>query len=670
MNAYQIPRKSLAWMLAAQVAVILPHLPRLHWLIIGTAIACGGWRIMVYRGRWSFPPRWAKALLVVGGMIGVPVAYQTVLGLEPAVALLIVAFFFKLLEMQQRRDAFLVVFLAYFVAATEFLFVQTISMAVYVFAVMVMITASLIGLNQSTRHAIPMHTARRAGLLLAQAAPLMLVLFVLFPRISPLWTVPLQSAVGRTGVTDRLEVGDIATLTQSDELAFRVVFDGQVPGNHELYWRGLALSRYDARENAWTQEDPVVYGRRPIEFGGRMNAPWDALIERQGRPVSYSVIMEPTQQNFVFALATPVPETRGIGLVRDYRLYSVEPIVKRLRYSATSWLDHRIERELAPEWHYRMTLLPEGSNPRTLAMAEAMRSRVDSDAAYIREIAGLFQRQFVYTLKPGLLGDEPYDEFLLDSQRGFCEHFAGAFVYLMRGVGIPARVVLGYQGGEYNPRGNYVAVHQFDAHAWAEVWFPETGWVRYDPTSWVAPERIELGLEAAVSDEEFLEDSPLSWLRYRQTLWLTEIRLQLSAISHYWDTWVVGYTPSMQMQFLRRLIPDLSFTMLGGLLLGVFFVVFGVIGAALLLKRSTAVLSPADREYRRFCQALARLGIVRAIGEGPTDFAARVARERPDLATQAGAVTSAYVAVNYAGDDAMEALTDTVKAFRLRAIAS
>ena len=157
MNAFQIPRNSLAWMLATQVAVIVPHLPRLHVVLIAVAVVCGGWRIMVYRGRWSFPPGWAKAVFVISGLIGVPVAYGTVLGLEPAVALLIVAFFFKLLEMQQRRDAFLVVFLAYFVAATEFLFVQTITMALYILAVMVMITASLIGLNQSTRHAQPLH---------------------------------------------------------------------------------------------------------------------------------------------------------------------------------------------------------------------------------------------------------------------------------------------------------------------------------------------------------------------------------------------------------------------------------------------------------------------------------------------------------------------------------
>lgn len=671
MNAFQIPRNSLAWMLAAQFLVVMPHVPRLPPWIIAIALACAAWRIGVYLGRWRFPPGWVKVIFVISGMVGVPLGHGTVLGLEPAVSLLIVAFFFKLVEMQQRRDAFLVVFLAYFVVSTEFLFEQSILMALFVLFAMVMVTGSLVGLNQSPRHTRPVHTARRALTLLSQAAPLMLVLFVLFPRISPLWTVPMQSPVGISGVTDRLEVGDIATLSQSDELAFRVVFEGQPPLNSELYWRGLALSRYDATSDAWTHEDRIVYGPRPIAYGRNPNVSWDALIERRGGAVNYSVVLEPTQQNFVFALATPLSSTAGIGLVRDYRLRSAEPIVKKLRYEVTSWLDHSVEREMSPEWQYRMTLLPENSNQRTLNLAREMRASVDSDKAYIREIAGLFQRQFVYTLKPGLLGDDPYDAFLLDTQRGFCEHFAGSFVYLMRAVGIPARVVVGYQGGEYNPRGNYVAVHQFDAHAWAEVWFPGDGWKRYDPTSWVAPERIELGLEAAISDENsFLEDSPLSWLRYRQTLWLTELRLQLSAVSHYWDTWVVGYTPTLQMKFLQGFIPDLSMTELGVLLLAGFFGVLALIAVGLLAIRPGRPLAPADREYLRYCALLARAGLARNRGEGPRSFAARVAERRPDLAANASAVANAYEQVSYAEDAiALVALRESVRAATVRVIA-
>jgi len=666
---YQIHRNSLAWLLAAQVAVIAPHVGRLPFWVLLVCAACGFWRVLVYNGKAGYPGRWIKSALVVAGTAGVPIGYRTLLGLEPAVALLIVAFFLKLLEMQRKRDAYVVVFLAYFVSITEFLFDQTIPMTLYMLGVITMITAGLHGLNQTQGHVKPLKTIVKSGTLLLQAVPLMLVLFVLFPRIEPLWTVPIQSPVGKTGVSDRMTPGDIAELTQSDALAFRATFEGQPPPASQLYWRGIVLSEF--RGKTWTQWGDGIYGRNDIYFPSETPADWDEHIERVGEPLNYSVIMEPTNQNWIFSLPSMMSRTQDIGLVRDHRLYAVRPVQSRYRYDVSSYLQYTNERSISPWWQSRLTKLPEQGNPRARIFADEQRDLVDTDAEFVNLILKKFyQENYVYTLRPDLLGDDSVDEFLFESRRGFCEHYAGSFVFLMRAAGIPARVVVGYQGGEYNPRGNYVAVYQFDAHAWAEVWLPGEGWKRVDPTSAVAPDRIERGLEAAMEGEEsFLADSAFSWMKYRQNLWITELRLQLSALGHYWDTWVIGYNPTTQMKFLGRFFEDLDLKKLGMLMLSAFFGLLGVVALFLLMKRGSRKLPPVDEAYLRFCHLLAKQGIERRTGEAPMDYARRIVKHRPDLESSVQEVTELYIQLSYSGEESDPSrLKKAVRGFQVKAL--
>ena len=464
-------------MLASQLLVVLPHVMRLPVWLTAFCVACGIWRIMVFQGRWAFPGKWIKTLFVVGAFVAVGFGYGTLLGLEPWVGILIVAFVLKLLEMHQLRDAYTVIVLAYFVALTEFLFEQSIPYALYIFFCVTIITAALIGLNQTQMNVRPKESIQRAFVMLLQAIPLMLVLFVLFPRISPLWTVPLQTDVARTGVSDTLSPGDIAQLVQSDELAFRASFEGNVPSYNNLYWRGLVLSYFDGATQTWTQERPGMYGR--LLGKGTPATSWQDNMEYRGEPVNYSVLLEPTNRNWLFSLTLPEPsDLDQVGMVRDFRFYSFREVRSRFRYELTSYLNYRTDNNLNEIWRYRYTLLPEGDNPRTRQLADQIWSESDNDPSmYLSNVMRHFgSNGFVYTLKPPLLSGHTIDAFLLDSRRGFCEHFAGSFVYLMRSAGIPARVVVGYQGGEYNEVGNYVAVYQFDAHAWAEVWLEGQGW--------------------------------------------------------------------------------------------------------------------------------------------------------------------------------------------------
>ena len=671
MSQYQIPRNSLVWLLVAQAAVILPHVTRLPWWITLVCLACGLWRVMIYQGRWNYPGRWTKVMFVVFGIVGIPIGFQTMYGVEPAVALLIVAFVLKLLEMKDKRDAGIVVLLAYFVALTEFLFLQTIPVTLYMLFAVVTITTGLVGLNQTQSHLNPLLTFKTALMLLGQSIPLMLILFVLFPRISPLWTVPLQTDVGRTGVTDSMSPGDISLLTQSDGLAFKATFKADAPKYHALYWRGLVLSEFDG--TTWTQDKLLT---RDAWRSNKAAPEWASDVEYQGDSVEYEIMLEPTQQNWLFALAMPeLPKVSDVVMLHDFRLASQSPVRQRLRYDIKSNLNYSLERNLSDFWRYRYTRLPEQGNPRAKVLAQERFSDSNSTRAYIRQTLRMYGLEdFTYTLKPPLLGNDSMDEFLFDSRRGFCEHFAGSFVFLMRAAGIPARVVLGYHGGEYNPTGNFVSVRQFDAHAWAEVWIEDAGWIRFDPTSVVAPERIERGLEAAVeSENSFLENSPLSLLKYRQLLWLTDLRLQIDALGHYWDTWVVGYTPETQVGLLEQYFGKVDRKKLGSMMLAAFFTVLGIVGLFIFSIRTRTPMSAIDKSYLRFCLAVSRLGIERRVGEGANDFAERASERFPELRAEMLMVTQLFVEAEYKGSpdpSIARKIKRAVRTFRRKSLAA
>jgi transglutaminase-like putative cysteine protease len=670
-SQYQIPRNSLVWLLVAQAAVILPHVTRLPWWITLVCLVCGLWRVMIYQGRWNYPGRWTKVMFVVFGIVGIPIGFQTMYGVEPAVALLIVAFVLKLLEMKDKRDAGIVVLLAYFVALTEFLFLQTIPVTLYMLFAVVTITTGLVGLNQTQSHLNPLLTFKTALMLLGQSIPLMLILFVLFPRISPLWTVPLQTDVGRTGVTDSMSPGDISLLTQSDGLAFKATFKADAPKYHALYWRGLVLSEFDG--TTWTQDKLLA---RDAWRSNKAAPEWASDVEYQGDSVEYEIMLEPTQQNWLFALAMPeLPKVSDVVMLHDFRLASQSPVRQRLRYDIKSNLNYSLERNLSDFWRYRYTRLPEQGNPRAKVLAQERFSDSNSTRAYIRQTLRMYGLEdFTYTLKPPLLGNDSMDEFLFDSRRGFCEHFAGSFVFLMRAAGIPARVVLGYHGGEYNPTGNFVSVRQFDAHAWAEVWIEDAGWIRFDPTSVVAPERIERGLEAAVeSENSFLENSPLSLLKYRQLLWLTDLRLQIDALGHYWDTWVVGYTPETQVGLLEQYFGKVDRKKLGSMMLAAFFTVLGIVGLFIFSIRTRTPMSAIDKSYLRFCLAVSRLGIERRVGEGANDFAERASERFPELRAEMLMVTQLFVEAEYKGSpdpSIARKIKRAVRTFRRKSLAA
>lgn len=627
-----IPRISLLWLLVAQALVILPHLGHLPVWIIGLWLVCASWRIQVFRMRTSYPGWLTKAFMLLAAAVGVYASQGSLIGLDAGVALLISTFVLKLVELKTRRDALVLVFLGFFTVLTSYLFEDGLPAAVYSLLPVTALLAALIGLQQSSLGEKPWPTLRLAGSLLLQALPLMLVLFVLFPRLGPLWSVPMPGGGGR-GLAESMTPGDIAELSQSSELSFRASFDGPIPSRSQLYWRALTFEEFDGRR--WSQLPEPPRGRPD----------WQA----EGPALSYSIVMQPSGQPWLFALdtaATELEQTRQMG---DFRLQRRRPVEQSLLYNVTSWPQARREPQASPRLAVALQLPAQG-NLRARRWAAELKARHPEDSqALVDEVLGHFAREeYFYTLKPPLAGEDTVDHFLFDSRRGFCAHYAGAMTFVLRAAGIPARVVAGYQGGEVNPAGNYVLVHQFDAHAWVEYWLPGHGWISVDPTFQVAPMRIEQGLQQALpAEDRFLADAPLSPLRYRHVEWVNALRLSWDNLNYAWQRKVLGYQGDEQLKLLGGWFGRADPTRLGLILVACAGGLLGTL-ALLLLKPWKRELDPVLRQFRRFERLLARHGLRREAGEGPLAFAERAAGALPGQAVEIRAFAQRFAHQRYA----------------------
>lgn len=649
-----IPRNALVWIILSQFALLLPHLGRLPVWVVLVYLVTAVWRLLVYQGRVSFPGRWTRIALIGAGFAAIFLSYGNLLGLEPTVALLLTAFALKLLELVKRKDAYVLIFLGYFICVTAFLFTQDLLLVLYSLLTLLLVTTALVALHRPGEHRFRFDTLRLPALMLAQAFPLMLVLFFLFPRIGPLWTVPVKSHSAKTGVSDFMKPGDISSLSQSGEVAFRVQFEGDVPPRSELYWRGLVFSVLD--NGAWRS---LRYHELP---GDELRPP---ATEPVGPQLPYSVLMLPTQQNWLYSLRYARSGQAGVLATSDFRLFSPVEVEEQLRYSVRSWPQTPLEMELSP-WRRRTELaLPESSNPRSRELARDLYARSATDAAFVAAVLAHFNREnFVYTLQPPLLTSaHSMDQFLFETRRGFCEHYAYAFTLMMRAAGVPARVVAGYQGGEINPVNGTVIVHQFDAHAWTEVWLEGQGWVRVDPTGAVSPDRIELGLEQAVAGEgSFLANSPLSPLRYRGVNWVNMLRLRYDALTYRWQSWVVGFNSEEQYRLLQDLFGSVRAQTFVIVILASGALVLVPVAWLLLGRKRRSPLHPAEQLYLAFCAKLARRGLARGCGEAPRAFCQRVAAADPALGRWAGDFTEGFEQLAYAGS----ALDGSVRQQRLR----
>lgn len=634
---------TVPWLLACAVATTAPHIDHQpHWLM-ATAGALLVLRSWLWSSRRGLPPRWLLSLVVMGGSTAIWLEYRTLFGRDAGVALLILFMALKPLEMRSRRDAIVIVMLGLFLLLTHYFYSQSIPTGLWLITCCTLLTATLIRLFGGPQ--APALIVRRAAILLLQAIPFMLVLFLLFPRINgPLWGLPQDAHSSRSGLPETIEPGSVSNLVLDGSIAFRARFDGPPPNAASLYWRGPVMDEFDGR--AWRAMRAGNLPRHTPE------------VEARSTPVAYEITLESHQQRWLLALDAPLTLPQGAVLSARLQAFSRDPVRQRSRFAFTSATDYRFGRNDPPEMIRAMLQLPREGHPQARALAERWRQRHSQPAAIVAEALRFFRREgFVYTLQPPLLGKAPFDQFLFETRSGFCEHYASAFVFLMRAAGIPARVVAGYQGGEVNPVDGFVVVRQSDAHAWAEIWDETHGWQRVDPTAAIAPSRIETGIATALPAGE-----PLPAMARIDLDWLRQFRYRWEAINNRWNQWVLGYNPDRQRELLRNLG-------LGEIDWRGMVVLLATLSAMLLLAITIWAVSrrpaqdAAQRLWLAFCARLAKDGLPRQPWEGPQDYAARIARERPALAATVSAAADAYVAARYAPPQprALEHLAATLK---------
>ena len=627
-SAEPLPLLPFATLIAGATLTVASHtlwLP--FWVDVAAAVLLF-WRAFVSIRGGALPARWLLILLTLAGAIGVFFSYRTIMGRDPGVTLLVLLLFLKLLETRARRDVFVVAFLVYFVALANFFYSQTIPIAGLMLVTVFVTTTALVGFSAPQRPVID--DLKTAGRMLAQAGPVMLLLFFLFPRVQgPLWGMPQDAYSGVTGLSETMSPGSISSLSQSDAIAFRVKFETEPPSRARLYWRGPVLSDFDGF--TWRVGLPQL--RRNMS------------VETVGSPVDYEVTLEPHNRNWMFALEMPTRIPPTARLTSEYLVISLTPIRSRMRYEMRSFPQFQAASGGGPEELANALRLPRGVNPRALGLASEWRESLADNFAVVRRAVEFFRgSRFEYTLQPPALGQNSVDEFLFDTKQGFCEHFASSFVFLMRAAGVPARVVTGYQGGDTNPVDGYMVVRQADAHAWAEVWLAGNGWTRVDPTAAAIPVRVELGITAAAPAGATLP------LFMRANLnWLKGLRNNWEALTNQWNQWVLGYNPDRQREMLSWLgVRQPSWETMTVML---FWSVAGVLLlTALWLLRGIRREDPVQRAWLRFCDRLAREGLGRSRAEGPFDYAGRIARALPAREDAARAIAALYVDLRYGPD--------------------
>jgi len=622
-------QRPLAWrefalLLAGLLIVAAPHALRAPWWLVLLTLVLYCWRGAALWNPSLLPSRWTLIVIVALGTAGIGLEYRAIFGRTPGVILLLLFSGLKLLESRHQRDAAAVVFLTWFLAITNFLYTQSIPTAIGMCAAVATSIAALVSCAAPRR--APRANLRTAWLLLGQAVPAALVLFLLFPRVQgPLWGLPQDAAAGMTGLSDTMTPGSLSQLSLSDAIAFRADFKGEMPGRRSLYWRGPVLWEFDGR--TWRLGYPGLA---------------ELVAPTTGTRIEYAVLLEPHNRNWLFALERAASLPERARYLDDGQIISLTPVRARLRYEIAS----AIEAEPNPaETHRaleRARRLPPGFNPRARALAEGWRAASADDAEVLARAIEHFRRERLqYTTEPPLLGRDSVDEFLYDTRQGFCEHFSSAFVFLLRAAGVPARVVTGYLGGELNPVDGTFTVRQSDAHAWSEVFIGGRGWIRVDPTALSAPGRVDLGLARAVAAGDAL---PL--LMRPELEWLRSLRYNWEAMTHQWNLLVLGYNPERQRELLSMLgIKDAAWLELASTLVAVMGVF--ILGLFAWMLRRAVRPDPVQKSWNQFCRKLGAKGVARSPHEGPRDYSERAARRLPAADEPIRRIAALYIALRY-----------------------
>jgi transglutaminase-like putative cysteine protease len=616
----------LWWVVGGLLLAIAPNAPDVHAWIVLLALGAMALRLTIEWRRWSLPPKYVRIVIAVAAMGGVLLTYRTLNGLEAGTAFLVLMGAMKLLETRNERDLTVLVFVAYFLLFAGFLYNQSLVRLPWMLLTAWTLTATLMRVHQSAR--LSMREALRlTGKMVLQALPLAIALFVLFPRLpGQFWAVPARSSAS-TGLDDEMSPGDVSDLSISSTIAFRARFEGELPPAADRYWRAIVLHDFDGR----------TWRRLQHFFPEQPATPLGPLYR-------YTLTIEPHHRPWVFALenVTQWPRERTRRAF-DGQLVTRNPISNLSSFRLESRPHALYEGPLASSTRVADTRLGE-RNPRARQWAQQLYAQTGDAESFTRALLQKFrEEEYFYTLEPPRLEADSVDDFLFNTRRGFCEHFASAFTFMARAAGIPAHVVLGYQGGEYNAMGDYLIVRQSDAHAWSEIWVEGKGWVRVDPTAAVAPERIEQGIEGALG-----EDEPVPGRVFNRINILAQARLAWDAMNTFWNDQVIEFGEQQQRSLLEKFgLEDADWRALGFGLVIALSVFFAALTGWLAWRYRPREKDPIVQVYAQLCRRFAKRALPRAPHEGPTDYLERVANARPELAQPLAEIRSLYVSLRY-----------------------
>jgi len=630
------------FLLASIAAIVLPHVEQLPlWATAITGLVLA-WRALLAWQSRALPGRaWLVLVAAVAGGL-TWLTFRSLVPREAGITLLVVLMALKTLELHARRDAFVVFFLGFFLVLTEFLFSQALPTALWMFAATWALMTSLVLAQMPAGLPALSVAARQALRSTLMGVPVMVALFLLFPRIAPLWGVPAE-AIGHTGLSNRLDFGQMSEIANDDSIALRLQFDGGPPPRSELYFRGPVLERFDG--HTWLpMRAPAI-------------SAFADTVQVQGRPRHYVLTMEPLRIDVLPLLETAPGATLdadGTHLKRGPagEWLAERLLTERLRFSAEAYPQREAGTNRSAKSLRADLELPPLSNPRLRAWAAQLRASprfaaLAPDAlaeALARAVMQHFaEGDYLYTLSPGRYGEtspDLIDEFWFDRRLGFCEHFAAAFVFAMRAMGVPARIVTGFQGMDDKPEDGWWIVRNSNAHAWAEYWVAGRGWLRADPTAVVAPQRIAQGLA--------LEPAPGTIARLSPTLW-RRLRSTWESLDNGWQQWILNYSRRDQFDLLKHLgvqQPD--------------WLALGRVTAGLILAAATAGMAwsrwqerPHDawtRQRLRLRRELARLGVSVAAHESPLRWGQALREHHGERADALVALLQALERSRYAAD--------------------
>jgi transglutaminase-like putative cysteine protease len=594
-------------------------------------------------------------LLACSGCLAIAISGRELGVLLSMLHLLCFAYSLKSLELNSRKDFYQIVLLGIFILASVLIFSQSLFISFIVFCLLVLNLTVLLAYFSPTQNI--KKTLIKSAKAVMQSIPLAIVLFIVFPRLSPFWQVPSAKSA-QTGLSESVTPGDIANLARSSELAFRVKFDNDIPQYNQLYWRAMVMDNFDGR--TWQQSKNSAVNNR----GNSTNITVD-IPKLVGPQTRYQVIAEPSYQKWLFSLAVVDPKSLGANQISilplpNYTIKSSKPISQTTSYQVTSYTAAMLNSSISDNQRLTNLHIPIGSNPRLQAQGKELKLTYPDEIQRAQAILDIIREQeFYYTLTPPALSGHELDQFFYQTKKGFCVHYASVFTFMMRASGVPARLVAGYLGGEYNEQSRHLSIYQYDAHAWAEIWIDNQGWVRVDPTSAVNPERIESGLSQSLQQDALFNNDLLNLHRYKHLAWVNALRLQLDSLDYQWARLVLGYSSKRQYDLLTQWFGHFRAWKIGAIIGGALALMMLVIWLVNFKKSKNKPLAKWLAQYQQILAILKKKGLEKPATMPASQYSDLVIQRFPSLNVSFIAYTRCFEALMY------QALTDEHKKQRL-----